>query len=44
MYASFGEFLASMTERELLAWCRIKARTANRPKLVSGRPAHRITP
>lgn len=27
-----------------MAWCRIKARTANRPKLVSGRPANRITP
>lgn len=42
IYSSWGDFLDRTTERERLRWCSQKAATANRPKLVSGRPPRQV--
>lgn len=42
-YTSWADFLAKTTESERWAWCAKKAKVANRPKLMSGRPRHRLT-
>lgn len=44
VYTSWEDFLARTTERERLEWCRVKAKTANRERLMSGRPERSVTP
>lgn len=43
IYSSWEDYLARTTERERLEWCRVKAKTASRERLMSGRPERRIT-
>lgn len=43
LYASWEEYLANTTERERMRWCVTKAKKANRPRLMSGKPEARIT-
>lgn len=42
LYISWSDFLRSTTESERRAWCSMKARRANRERLMSGRPDTRI--
>jgi hypothetical protein len=42
VYASWGDFLDKTTVSERMAWCRKKAKTANRPRLMSGPPDVKI--
>lgn len=42
-YTSWAEFLASTTVQQRLQWCRLKAKTANRSRLMSGPPDCRVT-
>jgi hypothetical protein len=41
---SWSDFLAKTTRAARRAWCAAKAKKANAPRLMSGRPANRITP
>jgi hypothetical protein len=43
VYASWSAFLAATTQAERLRWCAVKVKTANRERLMSGLPEHRIT-
>jgi hypothetical protein len=43
VYASWSAFLAATTPAERRSWCAIKVKTANRERLMSGMPEHRIT-
>lgn len=44
IYDSWSDFLAKTTQAGRRAWCAAKAQKANAPRLMSGRPASRITP
>jgi hypothetical protein len=44
VYDSWDDFLAKTTRAGRRAWCAAKAKKANAPRLMSGRPASRITP
>jgi len=43
-YQSWTDFLSFTTPAERQAWCRLKAKTANRPRLMSGTPDEKVTP
>lgn len=42
LYVSWAAFLAATSERERREWCAAKRRVANRARLMSGRPEHRL--
>lgn len=42
-YASWEDYLATTTETQRRKWCRMKAKKANRERLISGRPERRLT-
>ncbi len=43
VYRSWEDFLDRTTATERMAWCRKKAKTANRPRLMSGPPEGKVT-
>ena len=43
MYASWSAFLDATTPAERRRWCAMKVKTANRERLMSRLPQHRIT-
>jgi hypothetical protein len=43
MFTSWDDYLVATTVEHRLRWCRAKARTANRPRLMSGPPDRKIT-
>lgn len=43
LYSNWGDFLARAPGAEIRQWCAKKAKVANRPKLLSGIPASRIS-
>ncbi len=43
LYASWDDYLATTTPAERRRWCAAKAKKANAPRLMSGRPAGMIT-
>src|SRR5688500_17717862 len=43
LFRTYEEFLAANPLREIRFWCSRKAVRANRPRLLSGRPAEKIT-
>jgi hypothetical protein len=43
LYRTFDQYLAGTTERERRAWCQMKAKRANRPRLMSGVPDVKLT-
>lgn len=44
VYDSWDDFLTKTTRAGRRAWCAAKAKKANAPRLMSGRPTSRITP
>lgn len=44
VYGSWSDFLAKTTRAARRTWCAAKAKKANAPRLMKGRPANRITP
>lgn len=43
VYVSWAQYLAGTTAEERQTWCRLKARAANRTRLMSGAPDYKIT-
>lgn len=43
LFTSWTDYLARTTTAERRTWCSMKARRANRERLMSGRPSHRVT-
>lgn len=42
-YKSFEEFIEKVQKSEIRKWCQSKAGKANKPRLLSGVPKHKIT-
>ena len=43
LYRSWDDYLSATTEPERRAWCYLKARKANQPRLMSGKPGRKVT-
>ncbi|WP_329368668.1 HNH endonuclease [Streptomyces sp. NBC_00669] len=43
LYVTYEEYRAAISLRDVRAWCGLKAKRANRGRLLSGRPVERIS-